>query len=210
MKTYSVNDIVKKVRVKLDEIAANESEMNGLEADNVNVDTVIKSCIGDAYRLVTMLADVSLLEGKHSSSASLAIDEKLVGRVSLPKDFLRCLHVRLSSWASSCSEFMSEDSPEYRMQSNKWTCGTPSIPAAALVYNNGSRTIELFKASSKDDKLSSFIYIPVWNESSDTVEVSDQTSDAFIYFVAALTLTTFREDLANDMFKVARGLIGLE
>ena len=210
MKTYSVNDIVSKVRVKLDEIAANESEMNGLEADNVNMDTVIKSCIADAYRLVTMLADASLLEGVHSSSASLTIDEKLVGRVVLPSDFLRCLYVRLSSWSSACSEFISEDSPEYRMQSNKWACGTPSIPVAALVHNGSGRVIELYKAASANDTLSSFIYIPIWSESSDKVKVSDQTADAFIYFVAALTLTTFREDLANDMFKVARGLIGLE
>lgn len=210
MKKYTIDQIISKVRTKLDEIAVNESEMIGTEEDNANLNTVIKSCVPEAYRFVSLYAHPNMLEGKQYASGTLSIGADLVGRVGLPSDFLRLLSVRLSSWISSCSAFVDEDSPEYRMQSNKWVSGNKYKPVAALVQTPNGRQVELFKASSTNDTLKSFIYIPVLGDTATEVELSDQTADAFIYYVAALTMVTFREDVANQFFSVARNLLGLE
>lgn len=208
MKTLTFDEIVKRVRAKLDEIGMNESEMMDTDIDNANVDAVIKSNIPEAYRFVTLYADSEMLEGKDGSSTSISVGDDMVARVSVPKDFLRLLAIRLSSWNSSCSELVRESSTEYRIASNKWTGGSQYKPVAALVNGSTGRSIELFKAASKDDKLA-FTYIPTLEDSATSVDISEQTVNAFIYYVAALTLKAFREEISDSYFVVARNLLGI-
>ena len=209
MKKFSVQDIVNLVRIKYDEIGLNESEMIK-DSDDSDIDTVIKSCIGDAYRIAVNAADTSMLEGKQLEGAELEIDGSLVGHVMLPEDFLRGVTARLDSWQSASSLIINEDTTEYRMQSDPYACGTYQHPVIALVHTANGRELEFYKARSKEDKLKSFVYMPTWNSSSESVDIPDQIAEAFIYYIAALTATTFREDVANDFFKVAKGLLGIE
>lgn len=209
MKTLSISEIIDKVRVKLDEIAANESEMVVTEEDNSNLNKVIESCVADAYRFVSLNANPGMLEGKHEEGSTLNIDGSLVGRVAIPSDFLRLINIRLSSWISACSTVVLEDSPEYRMQSNKWVCGNPQKPVVALTHTPSGRVLELYKASTDKDTLKAFTYVPIWNGSGN-VELAEQVVDAFIYYVAGLTMVTFREDVSDRFFAIARNLLGLE
>ena len=209
MKTYSIDQIIDSVRKKYEEIDANESGMYGT-TDDANFNAVVKSCIADAYRLVILSAESSMLEGKQLANAKLTVDENLVGHVSLPSDFLRGVTVRLSSWQSSPSDIITEDTPQYRMQSDPYACGTSQMPVAALVHTASGREMELYKAKASTDTIKSFVYIPLWQEGSASVEIPEQLANAFIYYVAALSATSLREDVANDFFKVARSLLGLE
>ena len=209
MKTYTISQVVEAVRTKYDEIKPNESDIIG-DTDDSDMDILIRSCINDAYRFVINAADLSMLEGKQLSDAVLTIDDDMIAHVSLPDDFLRGISLRLSSWQSAASDIITEDTPEYRMQSDPYACGTWQHPVAALVHTSTGREVELYKAKSSNDSLRSFIYAPRWDSSSESIEIPDQLSEAFIYYVAGLTATTLREDVANDFFKVARSLIELE
>lgn len=209
MKTYRVEQIVSLVRTKYDEIGLNESGMIG-GTDESDFDRIVKSCISDAYRFVINNADTSMLEGKQMEDAGLVIGDDLVGRVKLPDEFMRGITFRLSSWQSSSGNIITEDTPEYRMQSDPYACGTYQNPVTAIVHTRDGRFLELYKARTKEDTLMSFVYVPSWNPSSEEVSIPDQLSDAFIYYVAGLTATTYREDVANDFFKVAKGLLGIE
>lgn len=209
MITLTIDQVVKKVRAKYDEMELNESEMINNEDDS-NLSAVIKDSISDAYRFVMMSADPSMLEGKQHINGVLTIDDNLVGRVDIPNDFLRGITVRLSSWQSSPSEIITDDTPQYRMQSDPYACGTHQEPVAALVHTATGRMMEFYKAKSKQDTITSFAYVPTWNDSSESIEIPNQLTNAFIYYTAGLTATTFREDVANDLFKVARGLLGIE
>lgn len=211
MKTYSIKQIVEQVRIKYDEFGAAESEMI-VSPDNVDMDTIIASNIGAAYHFVMMGADLSMLEGKNLKvdDESLEIDKDLVGHIKLPDDFLRVVTVRLSSWKSSPANVITEGMPEYRMQSDPYACGTFQYPVMAIVNSVEGRFLELYKARTQEDTLKSFVYVPSWSSGNNEVNIPDMLSDAFIYYVAGLTATTFREDVANDFIKVAKGLIGIE
>lgn len=209
MKKYTISQVVEAVRTKYDEIKLNESDMLGA-TDDSDMDTIIRSCISDAYRFVINAADLSMLEGKQLTGAALTIDGDLIAHVSLPDDFLRGITFRLSSWQSAASDIITEDTPEYRMQSDPYACGTWQHPVAALVHTSSGREVELYKARTSNDTLKSFVYAPRWDNTSEDVSIPDQLAESFIYYVAGLTATTFREDVANDFFKVARSLIGLE
>ena len=214
MKTYSIDQIIEQVRIKYDEFGSSECEMVECP-ENMDMDTIIASNVGAAYRFVTFNADLSMLEGKTIADDSVfSIDEELVGHLPLPADFMRGVTARLSSWKSSPSIIIEESSTEYRKQADPYACGTPQYPVVALIHTNKGKELEFYKAKSKDDSLKSFVYIPAppddLHTGTGSIQISDQLSDAFIYYVAALTATTFREDVANDFFKVARSLIGIE
>lgn len=209
MKTLTVQEIINRVRTKIDEIAVNESEMEEADSDNLNLNTIIKSCIADAYRYVSLNADISLLEGKVVESPVMVIGDDMVARITLPSDFLRLVNVRLKSWISAPSVIIDEYSAEYRMQSNKWLCGTPARPVAALVRVKEGRQVELYKASSKDDSVKVLAYIPSLESDMSSVELPVQVIDAFIHYVAALTLVTLREESSADHFKIAQNLLGI-
>lgn len=214
MKKYSVQEIIEQVRIKYDELELNESEMV-VCPDDMDLESVILSCINTAFRFVVLNADISMLEGKHiSNTDKFYIDDDLVGHIPLPDDFLRGISVRLSSWESSPSEVIDERSAEYRMQSDPYACGTSQNPVAAIVHTSNGREMELYKADSKEDIVKSFIYVPFMPDNTDyammDIQVPDLLSEAFIYYIAGLTATTFREDVANDFFKVAKGLLGNE
>ena len=209
MKTIDIKKIIDDVRIKLDEIGMNESEMIDSLEDNINLDMVIKSCIPSAYLFICENADASMLEGK-SGNVTLSVKEDMVGEIDLPSDFIRLLNVRLSSWYSSFSKIITEDSPEYRMQSNKWLCGSPECPVVAIVHKAGKRKLELYKAASKEDSLDAFVYIPMADISNESIEISEQVYEAFVYYIAGLTLITFREESASNMFTIAKGLLNIE
>lgn len=214
MKTYSIEHIIEQVRIKYDEFGADGSEM--VESpDNVDMNTIIASNVGAAYRFIMFNADLSMLEGKAiEEDSGFSIDDNLVGHLSLPADFMRGITARLSSWKSSSSTIIEENSTEYRMQADPYACGTPEYPVVALIHTNNGKELEFYKAKSKEDELKSFVYIPAplddFSTETGSIQIADQLSEAFIYYVAALTATTFREDVANDFFKVARSLIGIE
>ena len=156
-----------------------------------------------------------MLEGKQLEDGSaFTIDANLVGHLALPSDFLRGITSRLSSWQSSAKEIIEENSPEYRMQSDPYACGTPQQPVVALVFASKGKELEFYKANSGTDTLRSFVYVPSLSEAASSglgnIEIPDQLTEPFIYYIAALTATTFREDVANDFFKVARSLLGIE
>lgn len=210
MKTYSIEQIVRKVRTKYDEIGINDSDMVG-GTDDSDFDKIVASCISEAYHFVMSSADSSMLEGKSlSDDDELTIDNDLIGHIKLPDDFFRGITIRLSSWQSSPANIITEDMPEYRMQSDPWACGTFQYPVMAIVHRLEGRFLELYKARTKDDTLMSFVYVPSWSSENNEVDIPDMLSDAFIYYVAGLTATSFREDVANDFIKVAKGLIGIE
>lgn len=206
MVTMTPDKIAGLVRLKIDEIGANDSDMIGADKDDAELTSIIKAVIPDALRLVLLGADVSMLEGTNDNT-SLSVSDSLVASKKLPDDFLRFLSARLSSWSSAVHEVISEDSAEYRQQSDTYACGTPERPVAALVRRSDGRYIEMFKAKSKSDTLNHFVYIKQ-PSSADSYDVPAQLSEALTWYAAGLTLTAVRDDHAEKCLDVAKGLMG--
>jgi hypothetical protein len=209
MVTMTADQIVEQVRLKIDEIGANDSDMVDVEKDDSELDSIIRAVAADAYRLVMLGADVHLLEGVNESTG-LTIDAKtLVGEKTLPDDFLRLVSVRLSSWLSAASEVIEEDSAEYRMQSDPLTCATYQCPVAALVINDkGKRALELYKAKEVSDTLRHFVYVQIPSAGTTSYNVPNALKEALTWYAAGLTLVAVRDSNSDKCLEVAKGLMG--
>ena len=200
----SVSDIVAAVKVCIDEIGLNDAEFQG-EQDNAEMDTIIKSKIGEALRFVLGNADWGLLE-PDTVLTSATVGSDLVGRVTLPDNFLRVCYARFASWPLYLSDPIYWDDREYATLSDPYATGTWERPKLAMVLHP-SRTLELYKA--KDTSDTAEVGIVTDQTGEESVSISSRLYPALIYYISGLTLLTYRDEHADSLFNQAMVLMGI-
>lgn len=200
----SVSVIVNDVKICIDEIGLNDAEFLGTQ-DNEEMDTIIKSKIGEAARFVNGNADWDLLE-PDTVLRDGNVGNDMVGRVSLPDNYLRICYARLSSWTMSLSDPILWDDKEYATLSDKYATGTWERPKLALTMRPG-KTLELYSARDMSDEIE--VGIVTDQDTTDGVTISDKLYRALIYYISGLTLLTYRDQHADSMFNQALVLMGV-
>ena len=211
-----VKEIVTRVRAAIDELTQNSGELSFLTSDEENLEAIIIDKIPYALTYVMENAPEEKLDNSQIThiepvTGSIPASGSCV-TVLLPGNVLRVLSARLSSWSLSPIP-VSEHSQEYLMQQDAYARGSWDRPVCAIVYRGASRYIELYSARSTTDTVSIscllFPTIPstaimVADQDTD-ISVSSRLAAAFIYYIAGLTLTAFREDIAPSLIKIAEG-----
>ena len=200
----SVGDIVEAVKVCIDEIGLNDAEFLG-EQDNEEMDTIIQSKIGEALRFVNGNADWALLE-PDTVLTEVTIGDDLVGRVSLPDNYLRVCYARFRSWPLYLSDPIYWDDREYATLADPYATGTWERPKLALVLYP-SRTLELYKA--RDTQDTAEVGIVTDQDGAESITIGARLYPALIYYISGLTLLTYREQHADSLFNQAMVLMGI-
>lgn len=209
----SVDDIVEEVKICIDEIGPNDSEMIGSQ-DNMDMSIIIRSKIIDALRYVNGNADPGMLTPDaviDKADTSVSIDKDLVGHVVLPDNFMRLCYARFASWVMFLSEPIYWDDPEYSMLKDPYATGTPERPKLAMVPYP-KLTLELYKAKDRNDSIQVGIMTEpsiINEDGEEKVSVSDRLVQALVYYIAGLTLLTYKDEHADSMFNQALVLMGI-
>lgn len=223
MLRLSVDEIVRDVRLCMDEAADNEAEFL-LSADQEEMDNLIKSKIADAYRSVHLIANPSLLTTtiEHKEVES---DEKGVVRVDVPKTYARIVGVTLDGWSRYVSEFVSNMDKAYAELKNPITTGSKDNPKAALVEKDLERqTLELY--SIEKDKSSTCVLsiIPDWGyniyeeetpggeEPTEGAEsalynISRKVYRAVVYYTAGLVFQTYKDAQGDTLMQLGLAMV---
>ena len=211
-------EITARVRGVLDELEANGSAFINASSDEQNLTDVIKTNI--PYALVYLLEnapieklDESAVTGQDSYvPGTFSIDAAtMMGQAQLPDNVLRVVSARLSSWKYSPLP-VNEHSQEYLMQGDEYARGTWDRPVTAIVHRPGSRWIELYSAKALTDTLYMLVYKkPDLADVEHTgVSVPQALEGAFVYHLAGLVLTAFRDDHAGNLLAIARSYAGID
>lgn len=171
----------------LDENAV-QSPYIGANADNLELDGIIRAKIPEAARDVTETASVELLEPVPMGTTVSTRDGG--GVLSVPDDFLRLVSLRMNGWNRSVTVAAAEGSDIDRMQRNKYTRGTATKPVCVLSHDDsGKKILEYFGAS---DSVEKALYMPIPKvEVMDGVEkigISILLKQAIVRRAAGLTL----------------------
>ena len=216
----TVKEIVTRVRSAIDELMANDSDFLAESSDEQNLTDVIIDKIPYALTFVIENSPEDKLDGEildsltqaELSGVSVVAGEPV--KVKLPTDVIRVVSARLSSWSQSPVP-VSESSQEYLMQQDNYARGSWDRPVSAIAYHNKDRYIELYCAKADSDLVElSIVRKPT------TADISDPTTDigvpvrlesSFIYQIAGLSMVAFREQVAKELFEIARSyLTGVE
>lgn len=202
MQYKSVDSIVADVKVCFDEIGLNDAEfLTG--TDNAEMDTIITSKIGDALRFVGLHADVGYLEPTVVSTDVTAKDGMV--DYELPDDFLRMIYAQLSDWLFAATEPIFYTEKEYATLKNPITTGYPDNPKVAITAD---KHLELYTTKRSDVKLS-FGYIgETVQDENKNWPIPNKLYRGVVYYIAGLTLLTYKDAHADSLLNQAIQMIG--
>jgi hypothetical protein len=208
---YKVEDIVRDVRVALDENKTAVQLIVDNDSDTLSLDEIIRSKILEAVQRVELEAPYYLLEDGHNFGDAIYWSDLCSGWVLLPKDFMRLVVFEMSDWERAVYGAFSASDPIYAKQRSrtKGVRGTAQRPVCILAFRPEGKALEFYSCKSEDAKVSKAVYIPYPEEDENGgIDISERCYTAVVYMTAGLSLATCNEaDKATTMFNLAHELL---
>lgn len=218
MAGYNIDDIVRDVRICLDE----NDVQNALLADDVQtlmLDDIIKSKVGEAIDGVVVNAPVDLLGAgeameitdiEWSGEGNVNDSELRMCRVKKPADMLRLVGAKMPDWDYSVSELTPENTDTYKMQKSKFAGmrGNPQSPIVADVLGGDGRYLELYSSRKRTIEYIRYIKRVSMQDLSADIAIPTALYRVIVYQIAGLTCVALREaEHAQTLFGIADGLL---
>lgn len=208
------DEMLKAVKVAIDENRGNRPLQLEDDQDTLSLDEIIYAKLADAVRVVETEAPRNLLESGHDmiedNDKDFFMDSDGKGIVVLPDDFMRMLSFRMSDWKRTVFEPISEDDPQYAMQSSKWKgiCGNPEKPVVAIVNRSEGMVLEFYSCNDPNAHVSQATYVPIPKIDLDGgIDVSEKCYRAAVYRAASFALASVGDQLATTMLEISKSLL---
>lgn len=205
---YEVKDILRDVRIAIDENKTNEQLIEDEDIDTLMLDDIIRSKIVEAVQRVHADAPNYLLEGGHNFGDAVYWREMESGWVLLPQDFMRLVVFEMDDWEQAVYQAISTDDPEYEKQRSRFKGirGTAQRPVCAIAIRPEGKVLEFYSCKSTNAQVSRAVYIPYPTIDEDNgVDISERCYMAVVYTIGALVYTTLGEaDKASNFLETAK------
>lgn len=193
---YKVADIVREIRIALDENMTSQALAGIGDVDTLSLDDVIASKVEDAARTITLIAPYALLDGGEPFGGVVGWEMSEgygPGRIVLPDDFLRLLVFQMSDWSRSVIDAITEDDPRYALQRSRFpgVRGCPQSPVVAIVKQAVGLVLEFYSCTQGEDvyvKMARYMPMPTKYlvNGEERIKVSFKLLRPVIYYAAYL------------------------
>lgn len=218
---YKVEDIVKAIRVILDENTSSEALQNLGDVDTLTLEEIIESKVEDAARLVAMSAPLYMLDGGKAFGDSIGWDMSVgrgSGRIVLPDDFLRLIIFQMADWSMPVSEAITEQDPLYARQRSRFPGikGCPESPVVAIVNQPIGKVLEFYSCTMGEGvyiKMARYQPVPkieVLDGGVRWVDVAPNCLRAVHYYAAYLVAESVQDEQAAKYLNIGKSLINIE
>lgn len=221
MANYKVEDLIKEVRIAIDQNMQDTQLETFADADALALSEIVRSKLEDAARIILSKAPLNLCGGgkpflqESSKYDTIVSFEKsasqqytCIASVQLPNDFMRLLLFKMKSWARPLRTVITPEHPRYDVLRSKYggVSGHASFPDLVQIGD----TLEAYGCTSSDDTISVAQYLPlpqISKDSDNTTEVLELPMllrRSVVYMAAYLTCLSFGADVqAQRMLSVA-------
>ena len=216
-------DIISKVRLRIDEIRANESDFDG-SIDETDLDALIEGLSLEALTYVNANADVVLIEpdivvssantpsGVSYEEVTDLVEGMTVGKFSVPSTFLRLVKAKNEDWYKSVREMVEEGDSAMEILHDPYLTGNKYHPYVATslepVQGGGYiRNMLLFTVSPNSESYLAYMVKPTYTQN-DELSVSQYLVEPFIYYLASLVLTTTGDSRSQTAYAKVMQLMG--
>lgn len=204
---FSVEDIIRDVRITINENANSEALAGIGDVDTLELDELIRSKVADAATWVEKRAPVYLLGTGAPFADSLYWDDEAgigSGYTILPDDFMRLIRFRMSDWKTTVFNAISADDPNYLVQSSEFAGlrGNPERPMCAIVSRPEGLALEFFSCVSGEEcKVDSAQYMPYpIIDMDDNIDISEQCYHAIVDCCAGMVFESLNNSSQAEIF----------
>ncbi|MBQ7685216.1 MAG: hypothetical protein IJT48_12085 [Bacteroidaceae bacterium] len=222
----TTESIIKSVRLCFDEEVENASGIGDATGDSTSMDNIIKAKIGDGLRWICLYAPPERLAGGSVGTGDVVKDVEIdfsdeeveeggikvvdVGntegvQMTMPKDYLKLLRVRVNDWHKAVTVPAEEDSEESLMVHDDTASATADRPV--VIVRRGAKTrFELWPCESGKLIEVSYVVQPTVgaiNEST-TINIPSMLETSFVYYIAFLVLSAYADPRAARMLEIAQ------
>ena len=175
---YEVKDILRDVRIAIDENKTNEQLIEDEDIDTLMLDDIIRSKIVESG---VPFGDAVYWRNQHS------------GWVMLPDDFMRLMVFKMSDWERPVYEPITAGDPRYQLQFSRYKGlrGNSQKPVVAIVSRTEGRVLELYSCNDDTATVEQALYYPLPSIDEDEgIMIPERCYQSAIYQMAALVLAT--------------------
>ena len=210
---YEVDDIVKEVRIAIDQNMTSDALADLGDIDTLSLEQIIRSKIAVGARIVESQAPFYLLDsGKAFADNITWVQErgKGWGWILLPDDFLRLVVFQMTDWTHEVCTPITADDALYAQQFSRYPGiqGNPQKPVVAIVQKPVGLVLEFFTSMAGEEAyVKQARYIPIPRIENNAIELCEKLHDAIVYEAAYLTaLSTGQTDLATNLLNIKNEL----
>lgn len=190
---YSIEKIVRDVRVCLDQNMSSEALLRDDDVDTLSLNDIIHSKIEEAVRRVETMAPVHLLSGGLPFGDDIYWNVNNTGWTYLPDDFMRLVIFRMNDWERPVYEPITPRDPQYKLQSSRYPGlrGTPQKPVAAIANRLEGLVLEFFSCKNNNAYPLEASYLPMPKiDCNGGIDICPKCYTAVVYQAAALVMAT--------------------
>jgi len=197
------------VRRALDELTTAEDIGMLADLDSVDLHRLVEGFVVEAAYKVQSMAPNTMLEGKNVTLGdTFSIQSINDGAVTIraEKPIMRLLSLRSRDSLMTVTQMVAEDSPQGRMQLNKYTRGVSDDPVLVLMkrwHGDHMPRMTYYTTSTNEiDEIDfdiEYLPYPMLNEG--VVEISPRVEYAVLNQIVAMVLDSLRESEQAEMFR---------
>ena len=213
--TYSVQDIIKDVRIALEENEVSSPFVAIADNDTLSLNAIITQKLVHAVRSVTNDAPSKLLDGGKTFASTIQWETNTIGKgmgyTSLPDDFMRLVIFQMSDWRRPVIDPIQDSDYSYFLQKSKFSGirGGVDKPVCAITTYSSGKVLEFYSCTggvTVTVKVAK--YIPYPSIANDSIDICPKLYIPVIYYTAGLVLTTYKDnDQASKLFTLAKDYI---
>lgn len=209
MQTVSVQEIVKEVKIILDENIKDDPVLLD-ETNQLELGTMIRSRIIDSVRSIHEAAESDMLDDGMDIEGSPVTLQDGSGYVSLPSDFMRLIIFQLGTWRRPVTVTITDTSPEYYMQKSRFMGirGGPEKPVCAITTGVSGRVLEFYSVA--PGEMATIVkakYLPLPAIVNENIDVCKKLYTPIMWECAGMVAVSVNNPSANSFFEIAKSYI---
>jgi len=177
-------EIIVKVKLRMDELGPFEE---GQVVDSGRIDHYLDDSVKRLLLLVPPYIPTPTTMGVTSGTP---FTDNKTGSIKLPSDFVRFVALKMHSWSRTVTRAISENDPEYAMQSNEFLRGSNDKPVVVYRYDiTDGKVLEYYSVLTGDHAIDRALYL----KSTTAEDMDEDLVDPLSWLVAETILNTLGE-----------------
>ena len=222
MKSYTISELTKEVRVALDENEVSTALIAANDTDTLTLDRIIRQKLADSARLLTVNAPGDMLDGGTDFPDTSKVitwhegEDYNWGHLMLPDDFLRLVIFKMDDWLRPVVSPILDSDPLYFPQKSKFSGvhGNVEKPVCAITTYPAGRAMEIFSCRPSDNAqifVAKYMPEPSISGDPESISVSSKLRPAIVYYAAGLTAEDYKDEShAQVLIQIANALAKIE